>query len=201
MPERGHNLNLETSFFDPTRDFFSAQERRPAQLERVRFDTLPPVLRVLLVKDGTVTTAISAYFLEPVTTIQVDQDLATLSRDNEWLQLPAGARVLKRRVTLESVSDGRLFVYAESLLAIDRLPANMQQALTLKGSNLGSILRDYRSETLREGLWFGRERLVQAPVRVARACDGDFLSRTYRVIADGQPLMMVTERFPLQNFS
>jgi len=50
-------------------------------------------------------------------------------------------------------------------------------------------------------LWFGRERLAEAPDRVASACDGDFLSRTYRVIADGRPLMMVTERFPLKNFS
>ena len=186
--------------FDPTAAFFVAQESRPPHLADIDFAGLPPVLRMLLVKDGTVTTAICAYFLEQVTTSQIGQKMARLTDADQWLDLPAGAEVLRRQVMLQSAVDSRLFAFAESLLAIERLPANMQSALAARDSNLGRILRDDRSETLREGLWFGREHMDELPEPVARISDGDFLSRSYRVVANAAPMMIVTERFPLQSF-
>ena len=186
--------------FDPTAAFFMAQESRPAHLEDIDFAGLPPVLRMLLVKDGTVTTAICAYFLEEVSTRQIGQQVVQLTAADRWLDLPAGAEVLRRQVMLQSAVDERLFVFAESLIAVERLPANMQQALAAKNSNLGRILREDRSETLREGLWFGRERIDALPEPVARLCDGDFMSRSYRVVTGAAPMMIVTERFPMRSF-
>ena len=187
--------------YDPTLSFFQAQASRPSRLENVALADLPPVLRMLLVKDGTVTSAIAAYYLEDIATSQVDQSATTLTAQDPWLKLPVGAQVIRRRVTLQSGDGETLFVYAESLLAATRLPPDMRKALAAPDSNLGRILREDRSETLREGLWFGRERLVDLPAAVARICDGDFLSRTYRVVARGAPLMIVTERFPLRTFA
>ncbi len=186
--------------FDPTAAFFMAQESRPRHLEIIDFADLPPVLRMLLVKDGTVTTAICAYFLEQVTTCQIGQEVVRLAAADQWLDLPAGAEVLRRQVMLQSALDGRLFVFAESLLAIERLPVSMRTALNARDSNLGQILRHDRSETLREGLWFGRERMVDLPEPVARISDGDFMSRSYRVVASAVPIMIVTERFPMVSF-
>ncbi len=186
--------------FDPTAAFFVAQASRPRHLEEIDFAGLPPVLRMLLVKDGTVTTAICAYFLEEVTTCQIDQQVVQLTDADRWLDLPGGAEVLQRQVMLQSAVDGRLFAFAESRLAIERLPASMQSALAARDSNLGRILRNDRSETLREGLWFGRERMGELPEPVARISDGDFMSRSYRVVTNAAPMMIVTERFPMQSF-
>ncbi len=51
-------------------------------------------------------------------------------------------------------------------------------------------------ESRREGLWYGRERPATLPPAVAALTPPDFLTRTYRVSAASQPLMVITERFP-----
>ena len=58
------------------------------------------------------------------------------------------------------------------------------------------ILIDTGAETRREGLWFGREQPAAHPVEVAALCTGPWLTRSYRVVAGGRPLMQITERFP-----
>lgn len=186
--------------FDPTRTFYAAQDRRPSNLANVNLGQLSSLLRMLLVEDGTVTNAIAAFHLQAVTTTQIDQRTSTLPQDHPWLELPAGATVLERRVMLCGGVDRALFVFAESLLALDRLSDRMRSALEDEDSNLGRILRGERSETLREGLWYGREHLSEMPAAVADKCSGDFLSRSYRVISKRRPVMLITERFPLESF-
>ena len=52
--------------FDPFAGFFLAQAERPAGLEAVIAAELTPLQRALLVIDGTVTTFLEAWVLEPV---------------------------------------------------------------------------------------------------------------------------------------
>ena len=73
----------------------------------------------------------------------------------------------------------------------------MRERLDTEGEGLGRILLDQKAETRREVLWYGRERVDDLPPGVRREYRGDFLSRTYRVIAGARPLMMITERFPV----
>ena len=40
----------------------------------------------------------------------------------DQLELPAGAPLLERKILLYGETSGRSYVYAESLLALDRLP-------------------------------------------------------------------------------
>jgi chorismate-pyruvate lyase len=92
---------------------------------------------------------------------------------------------------------GRIYTYAESRIMLSRLSARMQDGLDDKLIGLGRILLDAAVEVRRECLWYGRERLAALPEAMQGRCDPEFVSRSYRVIARNQPLMTITERFPL----
>jgi chorismate-pyruvate lyase len=51
-------------------------------------------------------------------------------------------------------------------------------------------------ETYREVLWYGKEQVEELPLPVHNLTQGEFISRTYRIIAGGQPIMLINEKFP-----
>ena len=188
--------------FDPTDGVFIAQNSRPATLQDVNLGAINPFVRALLIIDGTVTKYIEAYTNEPVTVHLLEQTSHALCDDHQWLDAQRGAQVVCRQSMLVGDQTGCLRAFAESLIAVERLSPRMRQGLDSEPGGLGKILFDSGIETRREGLWFGREQLTELPGPVGALCDGDFLARTYRVIAGGAPLMMITERFPYHdNFS
>ena len=187
----------EPAGFDPAAGVFIALLARPPELGPVDLVALSPFQRGLLVIDGTVTKFIEAYALEPVEVVRLAQGEAHLRMADRWLDLPASAPVIRRRVMLRGRRTGRFFVWADSLIAAERLAPAMRQALEREGGGLGRILVDTGAETRREGLWYGRERRADAPREVAAAWQGDYLTRSYRVLAGARPMMLITERFPL----
>lgn len=187
--------------FDPLAAFFLAQSEKPSHFREVDITKVSPFLRSLMVKDGTVTSALSAYFWEAIATRQLAQREEPLSQSNPWLKLDLGGNVIRRQVVLTGEQSRRLFLFAESELAPERLPEEMRQKLQQEHSNLGQLLREGHLETRREGLWFGLTHLTDLPSPVATACDGVFLSRTYRILSQSKPLMLVTEHFPMTSFS
>jgi chorismate-pyruvate lyase len=187
---------IQNTAFDPADGVFIAQDSRPATLGDVSVGSLSPFVRALLIIDGTVTKYIEAYTNEPVAVLRLEQTGSALGDDHQWLDAPRGARIIHRQSMLVGDQTGCLRAYAESLIVVERLSPAMQKGLDSEPGGLGKILFDSGIETRREGLWFGREQLTDLPGSVAELCDGDFLTRTYRVIAGGVPLMMITERFP-----
>jgi chorismate-pyruvate lyase len=78
----------------------------------------------------------------------------------------------------------------------DRLQEVVQQDLEVAGKGLGHILRASRLETYREVVWYDWEDLDDLPEAFRQLTKDAFLSRTYRVIGGGQPLMLIHEKFP-----
>lgn len=187
--------------FDPVGRAFLAQDRRPAGLAAVAAGDLSPLQRALLVIDGTVTTFLAAWALEPVTVQPLGQravpapDVAACP-GAAWLELSPGDTVIQRAVVLRGADSQRLFAFAESLICVDRLPGALRAGLESGGLSIGQLLLLPGFASRREGLWYGRERGVVLPAPVAAAGPPDFLTRTYRVSAGAQPLMLITERFP-----
>ncbi|MEM7281761.1 MAG: chorismate pyruvate-lyase family protein [Pseudomonadota bacterium] len=180
--------------------FFSAQELRPEAFSAYDISKVPPFLRSLLVKDGTVTTALAAYFLQPIFTQQVSQTLDALSQPNDWLDLQVGDEVLKRCVTLSGQKSNHLYLYAESEMAFSRLPNSFREGLEKKDSNLGKLLRDSGVETRREGLWWGLVKASRMQTLPREYDHKNFVGRVYRISFGGQPMLMVAEYFPLDCF-
>jgi len=55
-----------------------------------------------------------------------------------------------------------------------------------------------RMESYREILWYGRERMSKMPDTVKHLEGLDFISRTYRIIVNKRPVMLINEKFPFQ---
>lgn len=187
--------------FDPAARLFLAQDQRPALLTGLEPGELSPLQRALLVIDGTVTSFLAAWAMEPVVVRPVGQRHGELPGDGPslaaaWLDAPARSPVLEREVLLQGADSQRLFAFAESLICIDRLPATLRAGLESGGLNLGQLLLMPGIESRREGLWYGRERPAALPPAVAALTAPDFLTRAYRVSMASRPLMVITERFP-----
>ncbi len=182
--------------FDPAARLFSAQDQRPESLTTVSPGDLTPLQRALLVIDGTVTTFLEAYALEPVSVLPLAQSATHLAVADPWLEAGAGTPVLSRSVLLTGGRTRTVFAYAESLICTERLPAPMLDGLLRGGMSLGQMLLQPGFDSRREGLWYGRESPAGLPPAVLAVTGPDFLTRTYRVSAQSRPLMLITERFP-----
>lgn len=183
--------------FDPIADLYTEQPARPPHLGPLDLRTLTPFQRALLAIDGTVTSFIEAYALEPVEVRLLRQEPRRLPGDDPWLAAPGGAAVIAREVLLQGRGTGRLYVYAASLLLPERLTAEIRRGLEVEPGGLGRILLGSRIENRRELLWYGRERLSMPPATLRHYRDRDFISRSYRIVAGGSPAMLINERYPL----
>lgn len=150
--------------------------------QEVHLERLPPFLRTLLVADGTVTKSLEAYFWEPVDVVALAQAPRVLSAAVPALELAAQAEVLERRVQLVGAESQRRYAEAHSLIRLDGLPDGLRAELLAGRIGIGELLRECGLETYREILDVG--------------CQDDSVYRTYRIVIQHRPAMLITETFP-----
>jgi len=187
------------SSYDPTDGLFVAQFERPDELEPIDIATLTPMQRALTVIDGTVTKFIEAYAMEAVEVTTLGQSVQTLAGSQDWLEVDAGRDVLARHVTLIGADSRMLYAYAVSLTNPAAIPRDIRAAMEVQGGSVGRILLGSRVEQRREVLWYGRESPDGLPDGIRGAYDGDLLTRAYRIITGGRPVIMIIEKFPLRD--
>lgn len=175
----------------------TAQAARPADVREIDPSALTPFQRALLVLDGTVTKFIEAYALEPVDIVRLAQQWQRAPANQQWLEVPDGTPVARRQVLIQGRHSGTFYAYATSVLVLERLPPPIREGIERQGEGIGRLLNDTAVETRREVLWCGLEQVQHLPDAVARVCDGDFISRAYRIHANGLPVALINERFPL----
>ena len=187
------------------KDLFVAQFAKPPDLEEMNLSQLTPFQRALLVIDGTVTRFIEAYTFSPVEVVLLYQETQILPTDQVWLDAEKGTEVAARQVVLQSeqkdTQQPTIYVYATSIIVLDRIPQTIREGLTLKGKGLGQLLQCSGLETRRDLLWWGLERLKDLPEALLHLEGKSFLSRTYRIVADGHPIMLINEQSPLDGYA
>ena len=152
---------------------------------------LPPFLRALLATDGTVTKILEAYFWEPVAVDTLAQDLMTAERDIPWVEVAAGDQVLIRQAQLRGTDSGKVYATAFSVIRTERIPPAFRQRLIDREIGIGVLIRDSGLESYREVMEVG------ASEADTQATGEDRVFRTYRIIIDGVPVILITETFPL----
>ena len=187
---------LTNGNFDPFNDLIVMQTAKPAQWQPVDLRTLTPFQRALVSIDGTVTKFIEAYTLEPVEVVRLQQQEQQLESDHYWLAAAAGTPIIARQVLLCGKYSATTYAYAVSLLIADRLPASVMRDLDVEPAGLGRILLNSQLENRREVLWYGREQIADLPETIEVYTGHDFISRTYRIMVDNQPIMLISEKFP-----
>jgi chorismate-pyruvate lyase len=165
----------------------------------VRVAELPPVQRLLLTTDGTMTTALATLLDEPIGVRTLYQDTAVLTDADDELALWAGDTVLERRVLLHGADSGTPLLFAVSRIVASRLPQAARAALTGGAVAIGIVLRAHEIETFRLPLSIG---VKPATNEAARHLGGALMcSRRYLVKAGGRPLMSIDEQFPAAGFA
>jgi chorismate-pyruvate lyase len=143
---------------------------------------------------GTVTAFLEHLVGEPIDAGERRQQTTKAGFPNS-LRVGEGHPLIFRTATLQGRTSGRSYLYAETVLVPSRLPATCRQRLESSSDPIGRILEE-------EGITITREPLEEpepgsAPVSPeAGIAVGDYLlKRTYRIDAEGTPLMVITEWF------
>jgi chorismate-pyruvate lyase len=158
-------------------------------------------LRILLATNGTLTRILSVVANEEIVVHLVKQQIRQTSPEIPGSEQLATGGVLQRRILLKGRSSGHPLVAAESLIAIDQLPPAMMTSLTNTDRPIGEVMTASRLETFKEAaqVWLG-----ELPDWLAPAGYSDspprVVARRYRIIAGGQPVLIITEYF-LRNVS
>jgi chorismate-pyruvate lyase len=169
------------------------------QDDAVRVAELPPVQRLLLTTDGTMTTALATLLQEPIGVRTLAQDRAVLADADDELALWKGDPVLERRVLLHGARSGTPLLFAVSRIAASRLPQAARAALTGGDVPIGIVLRAHEIETFRVPVSIGvKPATHEAACHLGRAL---MCSRRYLVKAGGRPLMSIDEQFPAAGFA
>jgi chorismate-pyruvate lyase len=154
--------------------------------------------RMLVGSDGTVTHILEAYAGEPVEVVKLRQEVDTADGTGPELDLAADDKVLRRHVLLRGRHSARSLLYAEAVVALGRVDPNLLDGMTGTDRPIGVLLAEHRTETFREILRVGREPAGSAGRHFG--VDREMVSRTYRIVAGGQPVILITEKFPRDFF-
>ena len=156
--------------------------------------------RMLVETDGTVTHLLAAYAGEPLEVVKLLQELDTLDQPDPELDLGAGQRVLRRRVVLRGRRSRENLLYAEGLIAPSRVAPGFLDGLLTTDKPLGILLAQSRLETFREILRVGRHPGGAVGAHFGLDREASFVDRTYRIVAGGWPVILVSETFPATFF-
>jgi len=181
-------------------DRLSSLELGPPAAQSPGFAQRSLLQRILLVTDGTVTELLEVYADEEMRVVKLFERVLTLAADVPWLDVKAGDAILRRNILLQGKTSGTNYLYAESLIAIDRLSPVARDGLLTSHMPIGYLMRKHRMETFREILQVCTEVAANAARYFNISPTAALISRTYAVNYANQPLMLITEKFPESHF-
>lgn len=176
-----------------------AQQLREIESEVGR---LSPVQKILLGTDGAVT-----QLLESITGSRV----AVKTRVQEiipadtviagHLGIAAGEPVNYRIVELVDTTSGQVLIYACSHTPVSHLPPDFKDDLMRADIPIGKIIFRHRIEARREIINARVSPATADAERIFSICAKEpLLSRQYRIIHGGEPLIFIEEQFPYNRF-
>jgi chorismate-pyruvate lyase len=155
--------------------------------------------RAIRVTDGTVTNLIEE-FVEAVvieklaeTSHRYGDDVAGRAA---WPDLAGGEPVVHRTVLIRGRDSGRVFLHAESWIAVDRLDDILRRQLRETDRPIGKLIRDHRRETYRELLGDWHEPAGELAALLGCAPGQTLVARLYRIFLEGRAAIQIVERFP-----
>ena len=185
--------------FDPKRGFHPIGPGQ-ADVPGPDLATLSPVLRALMVTDGTITRILEAYFWEPIN-VELSLHAAekmTAGDPTDWL--PEGETMLRRRVILRGQFSRSAYAFAETLLDSKALPPEFQRELVDHKKGIGDLIREARLDTYRELIAVRREQAKSCAAPLGIAPGAAVAIWEYFISYCGKPSIRITEVFPEERF-
>jgi chorismate-pyruvate lyase len=164
-------------------------------------DQLPPVLRTLLLSDGTVTKFLEAYYRERIQVKTLVHEEVPLGEDMAPLEIKKGELILSRRVQMLGATTNRLYGMAESFIRADILWPDARGDLIQGRLGIGELMRERRVETYRELLDWDSGSAGRWAVELGCSEDAATVARTYRIFVAGRPCLLITDRYVIAHFA
>lgn len=152
--------------------------------------------RILLTTDGTVTDMLEAYFFEQIQLVKLSEQLIHLDRELPEMDLSQGSEVIQRKILLQGKISRRNYIYADSILALERLDDRFRKELLETKTPIGKIWLQQKVETFKEILDTGKQPANGLCNYFNIAESDPVLFRTYCVRSNRKATMMITEKFP-----
>jgi len=158
--------------------------------------------------DGTVTEILAAWASETIGVQTLEQRrIAWPARSQERaadfsdrvvdaLGVDRGESIVLRTSVLRGVDTGAPYLYARTAIVPRRLCAPLRSELDEGAAPIGRLLLEHRVETIRDILEAGVQRAGAAARLLGVHEDETLLTRTYRIVIDGRPAMLITEKLP-----
>ena len=158
--------------------------------------TLSRFQRVLLTTDGTVTDMLEAYLFEQMQLVKLSEKLIAIDEDILPMELSKGTEVVERKILLQGKISRRNYIYAESILALERLEEKFRKELLETKTPIGKIWLEQKVETFKEIVATGNKPVGELSKYFPVEPESNMLFRTYCVFTNRKSTMMITERFP-----
>lgn len=168
-----------------------------AEAAGIDIASLSLLQRVLLISDGTVTDVVATAFLEPIHLVKISEEASPAQLPIDALDLKSGELVMRREILLQGERSRINRVYAESLIALDRLNPNLRDQLMNSDIPIGRLWMQHKLETRKEILKIWHVADGELCSYFGSAAKSGLLARTYRVFSGGRPIMLISEYFPL----
>ena len=160
------------------------------------FPGLSPILRVLLVTDGTVTRTLEAYFGEAIDVDVLEHAETTSESAYPQIDIAAGEHILHRYVRLVGRSTRRVYAVAESVAVLEHISRQMRRQLIEEHKGIGELLREGRLETYRELLTANLTEASRWAEHLQIAATQRVVTRDYRIYQGGRAVLLIREIFP-----
>jgi beta-ribofuranosylaminobenzene 5'-phosphate synthase len=162
---------------------------------------LSPMQKFLLGTDGSVTQILEAITgTAVVIETRVQQIIAADPITAQRLDISPGDPVNYRIVEIKS-SGGEVLIYALSYTPVSRLSPKFKDDLIKADIPIGRIIQNHRIEARREILTARVSPATEETARIFSLSGKEpLLSRQYRIIHKGKPLIFIEEQFPYNRF-
>jgi chorismate-pyruvate lyase len=160
-------------------------------------DDLGLLQRIFLVCDGTLTDTLQAAVQEPISVVKLASESNITAVPIEDLVVFPGEAVLTRRVLLCGRYSERCYVYAESMIVLNRVPTLFREELLHSDKPLGRLWTEHKLESRKELLDVSRVPSDRLARYFGVDEHSDILMRRYRLNSGGRPIMLISESFPV----
>jgi chorismate-pyruvate lyase len=156
--------------------------------------------RILLKTNGSVTDILEAYLFESIQLVKLSENLAKMECELPNIKSSKEEPIFARKVLLQGKNSRRNFIYANSLILIDNLDEQFSHDLLNTKTPIGKLWSQQKVETFKEIIDSGKEPANGLSDYFCVETEENLLFRTYSVLSQGKPTMIITEKFPESYF-
>lgn len=171
-------------------------------LNRTHIDpaALSTFQRILLTTDGTVTDMLEAYLCEQIQLVKLSEDFVKTSYYIPPMEIEEATEFIERKILLRGRISRKNYIYAESIIVLDRLEDNFRNELVNTKTPIGKLWFEKRVETFKEIIDSGKYPARELSQYFNIDPEENLFFRTYCVRSNQKYTMMITEKFPESYF-